>query len=102
MAKNGAVALESYDHRNGNIRVRARWRFPAGIKPLEDVPDRVELRRLRPCRRQRQRQQRGDREPGRAAVSAAVSAEWLQAKSPFRSNFLLEHDLFGKPVSTFP
>src|SRR5450631_4452011 len=39
--------------------------------------------------------------PGRAGLGF-TKARWLFVESPSRITFLFEHDLFGKPVPTFP
>jgi hypothetical protein len=36
------------------------------------------------------------------SLKRSPRARWLFVESPSRSIFLFEHDLFGKPVPTFP
>src|ERR1700723_206592 len=40
--------------------------------------------------------------PESRGATAPARAGWVVVRSASRSSFLFEHDLFGKPVSTFP
>jgi hypothetical protein len=40
--------------------------------------------------------------PGQGLQIGGTGARWCLVESSSRSSFLFEHDLFGKPVSTFP
>jgi len=37
-----------------------------------------------------------------AGLLTVVRARWDEVEPPSRSRFLIEHDLFGKPLHTFP
>src|SRR6266481_3910152 len=39
---------------------------------------------------------------GRRPIGTGLERDGMRLNRPSRSSFLFEHDLFGKPVSTFP